>query len=90
MRKRWNSHHELSQYFGTEERPVSQEEFIEFWDSLSAADQMYFMAAPLSGIETRFGLLTEHMGFKPVTEIFEFWTSLHADKKNEIAHRDQI
>lgn len=43
-----NSVADLSKQFGTEDKPVSASEFMEFWKSLSDDEKDYYKSADLS------------------------------------------
>lgn len=74
--KRWNSHREIRNFFG-ENKPVTMDEFEDFWGDLSASDQVYFMAASLETQQPR----------KDYGETYkEFWEGLSEAEQNAIIY----
>jgi hypothetical protein len=47
MPEQENSITDLKQYLGSPERPVSMQEFKEFWDSCTDEEKMEFKSTPL-------------------------------------------
>lgn len=89
MNRRWTSHQEMIDFLG-ENKPVTAEEFSDFWSTLTAAEQMYFMAAPLNvQPENKYSKIAEYLGCT-IHELYIFWDGLSESEKAQFIYTDLV
>lgn len=85
MKRGWSSQQEMMDFFG-ENKPVTVEEFTDFWCTLNASEQIYFMAAPLEvQPENKFSKIAEYFGCT-IHELYVFWHGLSEAEQNQFIH----